>query len=115
MEVDEKAGVATVGISDYAQNALGDVVYVELPSKGAALKKKGRRGTSGWVQLVLILCVLIHCGFVFRLEFHTAITHNIFVLGTRSANLLVFDSTSWRCRVGQGGIGRVRARCWNRP
>ena len=28
---------ATVGISDYAQEQLGDVVYVELPAPGAAL------------------------------------------------------------------------------
>jgi glycine cleavage system H protein len=27
-------GVATVGITDYAQHSLGDVVYVELPSVG---------------------------------------------------------------------------------
>lgn len=27
-------GVATVGISDYAQNELGDVVFVELPEVG---------------------------------------------------------------------------------
>ncbi len=27
-------GVATIGITDYAQNALGDVVYVELPGVG---------------------------------------------------------------------------------
>ena len=26
--------VATVGVTDYAQNAMGDVVYVELPSVG---------------------------------------------------------------------------------
>lgn len=26
--------VATIGITDYAQHALGDVVYVELPSEG---------------------------------------------------------------------------------
>lgn len=26
--------IATVGISDYAQNSLGDVVYVELPKPG---------------------------------------------------------------------------------
>ena len=32
-------GVATVGISDYAQDALGDVVFVELPNEGAALAK----------------------------------------------------------------------------
>ena len=27
-------GVATIGITDYAQHSLGDVVYVELPSVG---------------------------------------------------------------------------------
>jgi glycine cleavage system H protein len=26
--------IATIGITDYAQNSLGDVVYVELPKKG---------------------------------------------------------------------------------
>ena len=29
-----KDGVASIGITDYAQNSLGDVVYVELPKKG---------------------------------------------------------------------------------
>ena len=29
---------ATVGITDYAQDALGDVVYVELPSVGDAVR-----------------------------------------------------------------------------
>ncbi len=32
-------GVATVGVTDYAQKALGDVVFVELPSEGAAVSK----------------------------------------------------------------------------
>lgn len=31
--------VATIGISDYAQQQLGDVVYVELPEIGRQLKK----------------------------------------------------------------------------
>ncbi len=31
--------VATVGISDYAQSQLGDVVYVELPEVGAKFDK----------------------------------------------------------------------------
>jgi glycine cleavage system H protein len=30
----EEDGTVTVGISDHAQNALGDVVYVELPEVG---------------------------------------------------------------------------------
>lgn len=33
--------VVTVGISDYAQDELGDVVFVELPETGASLKKGG--------------------------------------------------------------------------
>ncbi len=32
-------GVAVVGISDYAQQQLGDVVYVELPEVGKSLTK----------------------------------------------------------------------------
>jgi len=32
-------GVATVGITDYAQEQLGDLVYVELPETGKSLKK----------------------------------------------------------------------------
>jgi len=31
--------IGTVGISDYAQGQLGDVVFVELPAPGATLKK----------------------------------------------------------------------------
>jgi glycine cleavage system H protein len=30
---------ATVGITDYAQSSLGDIVYVELPAPGAALER----------------------------------------------------------------------------
>jgi glycine cleavage system H protein len=33
--VDAKGDSATVGITDYAQHELGDVVYVELPKVGA--------------------------------------------------------------------------------
>ncbi len=35
--IDVKSGVATIGITDYAQNELGDVVFVELPAVGAKL------------------------------------------------------------------------------
>lgn len=34
----DQSGVATVGISDFAQRALGDVVFVELPQTGASVK-----------------------------------------------------------------------------
>src|SRR5204863_8332840 len=33
--------VATVGITEHAQNALGDIVYVELPEIGRAVTKGG--------------------------------------------------------------------------
>ena len=32
-------GIGTVGITDYAQKQLGDVVFVELPSVGTAVSK----------------------------------------------------------------------------
>lgn len=33
-------GIATVGISDFAQSELGDVVYVELPENGSIISAK---------------------------------------------------------------------------
>jgi len=36
---------ATVGITDYAQNALGDITFVEMPAIGAALTKGETAGT----------------------------------------------------------------------
>ncbi|MGE3308263.1 MAG: glycine cleavage system protein GcvH [Rhizobiaceae bacterium] len=34
-----EGGVATVGITDYAQEQLGDLVFVDLPEQGRAIKK----------------------------------------------------------------------------
>lgn len=34
-----EGSIATVGITDYAQDSLGDVVYLELPSEGASVTK----------------------------------------------------------------------------
>jgi glycine cleavage system H protein len=34
----ESDGTVTVGISDYAQNSLGDITYVQVPKVGAAFK-----------------------------------------------------------------------------
>lgn len=42
-------GVATIGVTDFAQTELGDVVYVELPSIGAKL---GAGETFGNVESV---------------------------------------------------------------
>jgi len=37
----ESDGVVTIGISDHAQGALGDLVFVEVPEVGRALQKGG--------------------------------------------------------------------------
>ena len=37
----ESDGTVTIGISDHAQGALGDLVFVETPEVGKALKKGG--------------------------------------------------------------------------
>ena len=37
----ESDGTITIGISDHAQSALGDLVFVEVPEVGKALKKGG--------------------------------------------------------------------------
>lgn len=39
-----EGNIGTVGITDYAQKALGDVVYVELPKVGAKIEKGGQAG-----------------------------------------------------------------------
>lgn len=44
--------VGTVGITDYAQGELGDVVFVELPSVGKAVKQHESFGTIEAVKAV---------------------------------------------------------------
>ena len=43
--VNLEGDIATVGISDYAQEQLGDVVFVEVPDAGASLEKGGEAAT----------------------------------------------------------------------
>ena len=47
-----EAGVVFIGITDYAQGELGDVVFVELPKVGAKLKKHDVFGTIEAVKAV---------------------------------------------------------------
>lgn len=49
---DQDAGVATVGITDYAQGELGDVVFVELPGEGATVTAHTPCGTIEAVKAV---------------------------------------------------------------
>jgi glycine cleavage system H protein len=44
--------VATVGITDYAQESLGDIVFVELPRVGAQLEQFGSIGVVESVKAV---------------------------------------------------------------
>ncbi|KAJ3207966.1 hypothetical protein HDU67_007108 [Dinochytrium kinnereticum] len=37
-------GIGTIGITDYAQKALGDVVFIELPEVGKVVSKKDNIG-----------------------------------------------------------------------
>jgi len=45
-------GKAQIGISDYAQDQLGDIVFVELPDIGSTLKKGDAFGTVESVKAV---------------------------------------------------------------
>lgn len=47
-----EGGVATIGITDYAQHELGDVVFVELPKPGAKLETGKPFGTVESVKAV---------------------------------------------------------------
>jgi glycine cleavage system H protein len=44
--------VATIGITEYAQSSLGDIVYVELPRVGATLTQFGNIGVVESVKAV---------------------------------------------------------------
>ena len=44
--------VGTVGITDYAQDQLGDIVFVELPAVGAAVKQMDKFGEIESVKAV---------------------------------------------------------------
>lgn len=48
----EEDGVYAVGITDYAQGELGDVVYVELPGKGDKFSRMDAFGTVEAVKAV---------------------------------------------------------------
>jgi glycine cleavage system H protein len=50
--VDVKGATGTIGITDYAQHELGDVVFVELPKVGAKFKAGQSFGTVESVKAV---------------------------------------------------------------
>ena len=50
VRIEEKT--ATVGITDFAQHQLGDIVYIELPEKGAKLERQSSAGEIESVKAV---------------------------------------------------------------
>lgn len=47
-----ESGVGTVGITDYAQDQLGDIVFVELPAAGTSVKQMEKFGEIESVKAV---------------------------------------------------------------
>ena len=45
-------GIATVGITDYAQGELGDIIFIELPEIGSSVHAKDSIGTIEAVKTV---------------------------------------------------------------
>ena len=52
LKATDEEGVYLVGITDYAQGELGDVVFVELPSAGSSFEKMAPFGTIEAVKAV---------------------------------------------------------------
>jgi glycine cleavage system H protein len=52
LHFDEKDGVGTIGITEYAQKELGDVVFVELPQVGTQLEAGDELGSIESVKAV---------------------------------------------------------------
>jgi glycine cleavage system H protein len=50
--VKPEAGIGTIGITDHAQNELGDIVYVDLPKIGTKLEKGKSLGSVESVKAV---------------------------------------------------------------
>ena len=50
--INVEGGLATIGITDYAQHELGDVVFVELPKPGAKIEAGKSFGTVESVKAV---------------------------------------------------------------
>ncbi len=50
--IENNGGTATIGITDHAQHLLGDIVFVDLPKIGTALKQKESFGSVESVKAV---------------------------------------------------------------
>ena len=52
--LDESTGLVTIGITAYAAEKLGEIVYVELPDEGAQLQKDDTFGVVESTKSVVI-------------------------------------------------------------
>ena len=50
-----ESGEALIGITDYAQDQLGDIVYLELPQSGSVVKQLDKMGEVESVKAVSVL------------------------------------------------------------
>jgi glycine cleavage system H protein len=92
--IDLADGKGKVGITDYAQQQLGDVVYVDLPEVGARLKQGQSFGTIESVKAVSELYSPVTCEV---LEVNTALKdkpetvnkdpHGTWMIGIKLTNL----------------------------
>lgn len=70
----EDDGTITLGITDYAQSELGEIVYLELPEVGASVVKDGSFGVAESVKAVGEL----HCPFAGEVvASNTPLTENL--------------------------------------
>lgn len=49
---DEGTSTATIGVTDYAQGELGDIVFLEFPATGTTVERKDSAGTIEAVKAV---------------------------------------------------------------
>ncbi len=62
---DDATGLGVITITDHAQEALGDVVFVELPTIGTEVKQGGELGLpprSPSFRVILLICRANWCG-----------------------------------------------------
>jgi glycine cleavage system H protein len=98
-------GVARVGITDYAQKALGDVVYLELPEVGRTLKKGEVFGTIESVKAVSELYSPI--------DGEVAEVHSALVQHPEEVNKAPHDSWMIAVKVSGGQDGLLDAAAYS--
>jgi len=90
--------VATVGITDFAQNELGDVVFIEVETEGETLDKEETFGTIEAVKTVSDMFMPIGGEVV---EFNTALEDNPELINTDPYN------EGWIIKISVSNIDEV--------